>query len=545
MAATLNYKDNQGVSYLKNCTCNYESGARVNNLTDIEITADNGYYFETLPNVNIYVNNSIGIRVGTLSFNSCAALSADGKRITFNTSYSQGSQWVISQEVRAAEQTTVNKITLTYDGTFTDCTANFSKGSTDVISEQMLQVFADEGFIFKTPAQNIVFDNSVTRSFSLTQNGKQLYCEITESDISSYDTAVINGDFTAVKQVAVGATIVVGGSFTNCSADFTDGEVVTGERVLTITANTGFEFNGAFYCETNTGGKVQLSNVGKNRLQFEITEDMLNDGLTTVSFNSVYAAVLSPKETMSDFVRVFNPTDEELSQLSKSTFYNLVTGSSVPISSYITALYKIPFDVSGLRLPDKANIVLGNYDSKVQATMLDSWVLVTDGGEINVKSKYNNVFDYINTDCNIYIPYFGKASIDIERVLDCVLTITYYTNLYEGYATVDVVSTFGNNKVFTATKKIGFDVPYVQLGAASALTDINIPIFENELTAFVEVIRNVPIENSETFGKKTVRSVQVSELAGYQVIDDISFIGEIPYSMQTEIRQILRGGVFI
>lgn len=536
-------EDDYGNSKLYNCTCNIANEGTVSNLNEIVFTANTGYEFDNnLVGINLYISNSLGIRISTLSLSSYAILSADKTKITFTQDYTQGSQWVLSGTIRAVQKTTTTGITLTVNSTFTNVAShNFNTG--DVITESTdLKVFSNDGYVFNQSNQTITFDGTETRNFILASNKVQLYCNITVDDINTYTTAVIDGDFIAEQESTKVLVTIAENALVNCTADFSNGEELTNERYLTITANSGYEFNGTFMASDNINGDIALIYNGKTQLRYHYYP---NTGITYVNFIDTYTATVAPTETLSEFVRIFNPTDEELSALSKSTFYNLVSGSSVPISSYITALYKLPFDVSRLRIADKANIVLGNYDSNVTSTMLDSWVLETDGGQIEVVPKYNDVFDYINIDCSIYIPYFGKADIDTERVMGQTLTVTYYTNLYEGMVTVDVESTFGGNKVFTATKKVGFDIPYVQLSAVSAITEVNIPILENSTVAFVEVVRNIPIVNSETFGKKTVKISRVSDLSGYQIIDDIKFIGALPDNVQTEIRQILRGGCFI
>lgn len=535
--ATLVYNENQ----LVNCTCNYSNGATITSLSSVTITANEGYVFNTLTSSNSWLGkNSIGIQTNKLSFSESryVKLSADKKIITVENFTASASSWELSGNVTAVEQS-LGSILLTFTGSLTNCVANFSNGQT-LTSPTRLTITANDGYIFDRTNYSYYIDYGEEVSFNYSGN-VLIYTDITEADFSAITTIEIFDDFIAVQESTDIAVVTISGSLVNCTADFTDGQRLESDTVLTITANDGFEFNSTYWVKVSNGD-TQLLTEGKTKLYYPYYK---GTGITSIDFFENYTATLKPQETLSDFVRIFNPTDEELSGLSKATFYNLISGSSVPISSYITALYKIPFDVSGLRLADKANIILANYDSQVQSTMLSSWVLETDGGQIIIKPKYNNVFDYINLKCFIYIPYFGKAEIDIERVMSHTLTVTYYTNLYEGMVTVDVDSDFGGTKVFTATKKVGFDIPYVQLSSVSAITEINIPILENELSAFVEIVRDIPITNTETFGKRTVKSVRLNDLSGYQVIDDIEFNALIPDNIQTEIRQLLRNGVFV
>lgn len=549
-------------SDLVNCSCPIASGTETTNISDCCFNANNGWSFSTV-GVGIPTNITLKTSGTIVTFKFSNWFVRQDNNSKYQLSLPRGynlsdiSEMIITDTLSASVENETKTLNVVFTGTFNNCTANFQNGS-KVRSGSVLTVTANTDYKmvyaeydYQKPRAGLTIGTSV-KYFTLSANNTFLTYTFTEEDILTASTAVtINGNFYADPIVSQDSLSVIfsNANFVNCVANVTDGEQIIADeygniKELTITANDGFEFNGVFSVDFDVEGYSEFLHRNKNVLYIPLYDTTLNYN-NTVTFSGDYTATLKPQETLSDFVRIFNPTDEELSGLSKATFYNLISGSSVPISSYITALYKIPFDVSGLRLADKANIILANYDSQVKSTMLSNWVLETDGGQIIIEPKYNNVFDYINLKCFIYIPYFGKAEIDIERVMSHTLTITYYTNLYEGMVTVDVESDFGGTKVFTSTKKVGFDIPYVQLSSVSAITEINIPILENDLNAFVEIVRDMPITNTEIFGKRTVKSVRLNELSGYQVIEDIELNALIPDNMQTEIRQLLRNGVFV
>lgn len=550
-----NYDDDYGNEYLVNCTANVATGTDVDESTGIVIKADSGHAFPSLSG-KFSLRTSGGV---TVQFDLANWFFRRNSNTEVYFKLATGYKWsdlssvTLIQDLNASTIIEEQTLTVTANVKFNYCTANFQTG-TAVKTGSVLTVTANTGYKFGTAVQCRI--GSTARTFTLNSGENIATYTITSTDMTLGTSVIFDNDITAVASSTPTTedfiTVVVNCQFENCTANFTNGETINrgtgGEyaliKTLTVTANEGYEFNGTFYCELDVEGSQTMTVTNKKTVSFPIY-GVTVDYNTTISFVENFVATIAPTVTVSDFVRIFNPTTDELGQLSKASFYTLITNTSVPISNYITALYQIPFDVTGLQLEDKATIVLGTYDSNVTATMLDSWILETNGGTIQIPKKYENVYDYINTNVSIYIPYFGMANLDTEKVIGHTLTVTYYTNLYEGYTTVDVISDFSGNKIMTATKKTGFDVPYVQLNSISALTEINIPNMETTNTAFVEVVRNVPYDNRSIYGKRLVKKCVMNELSGYQVISDIKLGSGIADTLQAEIRQILRNGVFI
>lgn len=551
-----NYDDEYGNEFLVNCTANVASGTDVDESTGIVITADSGHAFPALSG-NFSLRSSGGVTVQFAIANWFFRRNSN-KEVYFKLA--TGYKWsditsiTLIQDLNASTVVEEQTLTVTANINFNYCSANFQTG-TAVKTGSVLTVTANTGYKFSSDIQCRIGSDNI-RTFTLNADENIASYTITSTDMTLGTSVIFDNDITAVASSTPTTedfiTVIVSCQFENCTANFTNGETINrgtaGEydliKTLTVTANDGYEFNGTFYCELDVEGSQTMTVNNKKTVTFPIYGVTIGYN-STISFSENFIATIAPSVTVSDFVRIFNPTDDELNSLSKASFYTLITNTSVPISNYITALYQIPFDVTGLQLEDKATIILGTYNSNVTATMLDSWILETDGGNITVPKKYENVYDYINTNVSIYIPYFGMANLDPEKVIGHTLTVTYYTNLYEGYTTVDVLSDFSGNKIMTATKKTGFDVPYVQLNSLSALTEINIPTIENTNTAFVEVIRNIPYDNRSVYGKRLVKKCVLSELSGYQVITDITLGSGIADTLQAEIRQILRNGVFI
>ena len=66
-------------------------------------------------------------------------------------------------------------------------------------------------------------------------------------------------------------------------------------------------------------------------------------------------------------------------------------------NSYISNLYTIPFNIDNIVQSEKSPIVYGKNESKVEAYPINKDKIRVELGQIQIPSKYNNAYDYINT----------------------------------------------------------------------------------------------------------------------------------------------------
>lgn len=331
--------------------------------------------------------------------------------------------------------------------------------------------------------------------------------------------------------------VYITGTLSNCTCNYENGEVITSEKpFIIITANSGYEFDGN-YSFMRDGVTEFFDNTG-NTLFTEIKNTnsyyYLNDNYTATK----------ARETISDFVRIYNPSEFDLTALSKIRF-EVEDENIIDLGTFILALYKLPFAIPETELETGSNIVLGNIDTELKTTKVLTYNLRVDMGVIIVPEKYGNVYDYISTQCILHIPYFDKVYLSTEYVIGHEISIEYIIDLYTGNITANIYSTFINGIVQTLNGIIAYNIPFIQQSnnmVSNYVSNVNKNVIEK---AFIEVVRNVPYNVDTVFGKPTVDYGKLSDYKGYIEVSEIVLNTTATADEKTEIIKLLNEGVFI
>lgn len=396
------------------------------------------------------------------------------------------------------------------------------------------------------------------------------YCTCTDSsaeivyDDEDYKTkATITGtaheDFTVIITATYRPrtfNITITGTFENCTCNYSDGETLDEEKPITITATTGYEFQEEYTLAlsrpnglTDTG--TFEKNIQKNVLTYDLTHNTWN-----IDLNDTYKAI-KPVETVGGFTNLYLVNDDILEALSRVRFeeVNIENGevidtqgepTIIDYGQFITSLYIMPFALPDTLKGPMSNIILGVKDSNVQANLLTTYKYEFDLGSILVPQLYNNAYDFINTTCTIRLPYFNPVSLATEYVVGQTLGIKYFFDFYSGNATVNITSTFTNNVVYSETRSIVLQIPFIQKQNNSLVNTLS-NLYKNVTdTAKVEVVRNIPYYPSDnTFGHETKKCVTIGMERGYIEVDQVELIGKATNDEKDKIKDILNQGVFI
>lgn len=194
---------------------------------------------------------------------------------------------------------------------------------------------------------------------------------------------------------------------------------------------------------------------------------------------------------------------------------------------------------------DKSTIILGNYDSNVESTLLNNYSCEIDLGTITVEEKYNNVYDYLNTTCTLRLPFFNPIIIDTDNVIGKTITIKLVIDFYSGNVTVNIYSTFTNSIIESQTTNIVTQIPFIQKQNNSIVNQLS-NVYKNLIdTAQIEVFRNVPYYTNSIFGKNTIDYDLISNVTGYCEISDIDLTTTATNEEKEQIKTLLKQGVFI
>ena len=337
--------------------------------------------------------------------------------------------------------------------------------------------------------------------------------------------------------------VVITGTFVNATCNYTNGEVISKEKNIIITATSGYEFKNTYHYEDNGYSYDLVKNLEKTTLTIDTTQIT---GLSDITLNDNYVATL-PVETIGGFCNLYKVTEKELSQLSKVRFQKDTTSDTVvDYGSAITQLYILPLNIPAEIIGDKSNIILGSFDSQVESTLLNNYTVDYDMGAITVPAKYNNAYDFINTTCTLRVPFFNAVALDPENVVGHTINIKFTLDLYSGNVTMNVVSDFTGGIIYSATANIVTQIPFIQKQNNSVVNQLS-NVFKYVIaTPVIEVVRNIPYQaDNSTFGRETVQVAKLNTVHGYCEVDNVNLVTMATNDEKDSIISLLKEGVFI
>lgn len=354
-------------------------------------------------------------------------------------------------------------------------------------------------------------------------------------------TAVIDGVATEDFSIEGVATLEYGkihitGAFEHCTCNYSDGETISPDKPrLEIVADDGFVFLNEYHYK-QAGVTKYLNKSDDNKMLYK---DLTTTGLI---LNDVYSAVTAPK-TIGSFVHLYKTNNDELSALAKARFKN-VSGNTVDYGQYISALYRIPVDLSGIS-GDTSNIMLGQYDSEVASTLLNQYLIDIDGGAITIPEKFNNAYDYLTTECVLHLPFLDEVWLSPQYVVNQTINIRYKLDLYSGTLTASIYSSYLNSIVANSSGIIVTNIPFMQNQTDSVVNSLS-KVFTNLIpTAFMEVTRNIPYDNVNVFGKECVDFDMIGNKTGYLKCDNVALVTKATKNEKDEIMSLLKDGIML
>ena len=348
---------------------------------------------------------------------------------------------------------------------------------------------------------------------------------------SATENIVVNGVATTEY-----GTILITGSFVHCSCNYSNGETISPSKPrLEIVADDGFIFLNEFKYK-QAGVTKYLNKSDDNKMLYK---DLDTRGL---NLNDVYSAVTAPK-TMTSFVHLYKTNDNELSALAKARFKD-VSGNTVDYGQYISALYRIPVDLSNIT-GDTSNIMLGQYDSMVASTLLNQYLLDIDGGAITIPEKFHNAYDYLTTECILHLPFLDEINLPPHYVVNQTINIKYKLDLYSGILTASIYSSYLNSIVANTSGIIVTNIPFIQKQTDNVVNSLT-KVFTNLIpTAFMEVTRNIPYDNVNIYGKECVDFDMIGNKTGYLKCDNVSLVSKATKNEKDEILSLLKDGIIL
>ncbi len=169
---------------------------------------------------------------------------------------------------------------------------------------------------------------------------------------------------------------------------------------------------------------------------------------TPINTISQAESVMTPTAGSSKFWTIYNPSDANMDalggelwnqtaiQILKQTFVNPTDG--------IISWHQIFVEASDIAKTGNHNIMLGDYQTQVQAPVVTNNVINLDCGILTVPTFYNDYRDITETEVSCYLPYIGFVDLDPRDVIGCKLTLKYRIDIITGTCVANISPSKGD-----------------------------------------------------------------------------------------------------
>lgn len=344
------------------------------------------------------------------------------------------------------------------------------------------------------------------------------------------------------------------GKFEHATCNYTDGELLVASKPIIITAESGYEFKEQYTLTKSRDDKENETGIFEKNSDRTILTYSLEGNTWNLTLDDDYIAT-EPVSTLSGFTNLYKVDNDIMYNLSKKRITQtkiksgemIDTGEEqiIDYGDFITALYIIPYQLPDTMIGTSTSIILGTLDTNVKAPILKNYKYTAHLGSITVPLVYNNVYDYINTTCTARVPFFGDVILANEYVIGQTLTFDMTIDMYSGNATLNVTSSFTGSVVYSATKSIAMQVPFIQTQNNTVVNSLSSMYKYVSDKVTLEVVRNVPYYADNTFGKDSMECVTLSTKHGYVEVQNVKLVTTATSEEKDTIARLLKSGVFL
>lgn len=292
----------------------------------------------------------------------------------------------------------------------------------------------------------------------------------------------------------------------------------------------------------------------KKIFTFYITSDTKFDGLND---NKVHADKLKlsvdfkvhepepepePVDVTGDILTNFIMSKEGINNVLNTLWMS----EEFSFSNYVHKMFEYPFKIDDSYISDDTvDIKVGKFDTGSSEYVLTKDEMIVDLGVIRVDSKYNNAFDYKDTTCLLYAPYM-KTPLEIDNtyVIDKEISLYYVIDLYNGYATLNVVSELLDSPIHQIEVNLTRDIPFYNRHDREQGLTLEHYVYDELDHCYIEVVRNKPVIDN-LFGKDTIIIDNLKNRKGYIEVSKILLESNAFNTEKREIESLLSQGIFI
>lgn len=420
--------------------------------------------------------------------------------------------------------------TTTY--TITDITTNCSGGNTQTTIEQgetYTNTFTpNEGFAFNETNKPYAVCAGVTHQSTLNQDGT---ATITINNVSG--NIEINGS--AIRKYNLNLELY------NCvlydgDNPYQQDYVLEGETYnFVLHSVEGFLFK-----------TFPTFVMGSDRGQFALntSDKTIARASITISNNlSIQANATLSASLKYGFVSIYNPTYNEVDELSKKRFFSVTQEQMVDLSQYIISFRKLYVDIPQIA---RELVYFGKYNTNVSSNILTTNFIETDCGTVTIEEYNKNSLDYNGVEIELYVPFVGSISLNANQVYGKELQLVYRTNPLNGDCVAILFS--DNVQIAYSQGNVSFDVPInFKYGNLNNYGTSDNALYMAELQPYIEIKTNRQYQNMNNRLLNNNLWIQISDCSGYVQFNDIELhpINKINKDEYDEIISLLQNGVIV
>ena len=243
------------------------------------------------------------------------------------------------------------------------------------------------------------------------------------------------------------------------------------------------------------------------------------------------------------FVSIYNPTYDEVDELSKLRFYSMTGTEILDLSQYIISFRKLYVDIPQIA---RELVYFGKYNTNVSSNIVTTNFIETDCGTITIDEYNKNSLDYNGAEIDLYLPFIGNISLNPNQVYGKPLRLVYRTNPLNGDCVAVILS--GNVQIACSQGNVSFDIPInFKYGNLNDYGTNDNALYMAELQPYIEVRTNRQYQDMNNRLLNNNLWVQISDCSGYVLFNEVELhpVNRINKDEYDEIVSLLQGGIIV
>ena len=243
------------------------------------------------------------------------------------------------------------------------------------------------------------------------------------------------------------------------------------------------------------------------------------------------------------FVSIYNPTYDEVDELSKLRFYSMTGTEILDLSQYIISFRKLYVDIPQIA---RELVYFGKYNTNVSCNIITTNFIETDCGTVTIEEYNKNSLDYNGVEIDLYLPFIGNISLNPNQVYGKPLHLVYRTNPLNGDCVAFILS--DNVQIAYSQGNVSFDIPInFKYGNLNNYGTNDNALYMAELQPYIEVRTSRQYQNMNSRLLNNNLWVQISDCSGYVLFNDVELhpVNRINKDEYDEIVSLLQGGIIV